>query len=276
MAFPWLKELLGILEVQDDGEAMPTRSFLNFIGDFEHEDDPENDTTNITVQPTVNVHDLTHAPIGLWQLNETLNDTSGNNRHLVMSAGNTRYTEIYPGVRALNLATTNRLNFSTTGTALQRTGDITIEMLLLLYAYPAGLAPLVSYQASGETEATNTLYETGLNVDQLRWLSESGAGVDATFSVDRLPALGEICHFATRRSSNVIQNFVNGSLLGSASGTLTTPTGGTSSSFWVGSVSGFTPACAMASLKVVASALTNDEIKAEYNRTLGGLLGRLP
>lgn len=220
----------------------------------------------------VQLHDMTHSPAGLWQFNETLNDISGNNFHFSLSAGATRYTEIFPGIRALQLLTTNRYTFATTGTALQHTGDITIESLLSLNAIPSGAA-ILAYDAVGETTATNTLYSYGINSDSLAWLSESASGTDATYNNNRLPPLGSLCHFAVRRLSNVIQFFVNGLPFGAASGTLATPTGGTTAFLSLGGAGGTTPLCALCSQKLILSGLSNAQIKAEYNRTLGGYLG---
>lgn len=256
--------------IEADGLALPAQRTLNVLGAVGTD---VSGKTQLDFTRRIRPHGLDHAPIGLWQFNETLNDTSGNGFHFALNAGNLRYTEICPGLRALSVAATNKFLFATTGTALQRTGDITIEMLLLLYGLPAGIAPIVSYQASGETEATNTLYEVGINVDQLRWFSESGAGVDATYAIDRVPPIGRVCHLAVRRASNVIQTFVNGSALGPPSGTLVAPTGGTTAQLWIGGAGTFPPACALASLKVIAGALTDAQVAAESNRTVGPALG---
>lgn len=217
------------------------------------------------------LHDTTHNPIGLWQFDETLVDSSGNGFNFSLAAGTQRFTEIYPGVRALQLLTTNRYTFSTTGTVLQRTGDITIEMLLLLQAIPAGSA-FLAYDAVGETLATNTLYNIGIASESLIALSESGAGVDASHSPNRLPPLGELCHLAWRRAADVGQFFVNGKPFG-ASAAVTTPAGGTSSFLSLGGAAGTTPLCALASLKIVPSALTDDQIDEEAEKTVGGVFG---
>jgi hypothetical protein len=255
--------------IQVDGVSLAARNTLNVLGAIGSD---VNGKTQLDFTRKVRPHDLTHNPIGLWQFNETLNDTSGNGFHFALNAGNLRYTEIAPGLRALSVSTANKFNFATLGTALQRTGDITIEMLLLLYGYPAGLAPIITYQASGETQATNTLYEVAINIDQLRWFSESGAGVDATFSIDRLPPLGTVCHLAVRRQANIIQAFINGAPLGGSSA-LTAPDGGTSASLWIGAPGSFPPAMAMASMKIVPLGLSETQIAAESNRTVGPALG---
>lgn len=219
----------------------------------------------------VRLHDTTHTPAGLWQFNEVLTDSSGNGRTLSLTAGAERYTEIYPGLKALYLASASKLQFATTGTPLQRTGDITIEFLLVLYAVGTGI--WVTYDGNSETQANNTLYQVGITTDQLTWLQEDGAGTDRSYSSARLPPVGEICHLACRRQSNVIQYFMNGKPFGTASSSLTTPDGGTTSFLRIGSATVSPPTSAIASLKIVLSALSDAQILAEYNRCLGGALG---
>jgi hypothetical protein len=269
----WLNNLIRRIVVGPDGVALPERHNWKFQGKFSVADDQPNDQSIVTIGQGVQLHDLTHNPAVLWQFNETLNDTSGNARHLSMTAGNLRYTEIYPGVRALNVGTANRFQFATTGTALQHTGDITILCLLLLYATADGV--LLTYDGNSEAEANNTLYEVSITTEQLHWKQESGAGVDALFGSARLPPVGELCHLVSRRQAGVIQNFTDGLPIGAASSLLTTPTGGTTSFIRIGSAATAPPACALASMKVVLSALSDADIKAEFNRTLGGLYGQL-
>lgn len=215
----------------------------------------------------VQLHDTTHSPVGLWQFQEALMDSSGSGFNLTQSVGNTRYVELAPGIKGVNVTTSDVLAFTTTGTTLQRTGDITIETILLLYAYAT--AVFAEYTTAGsETEANNTLYQSAMTANQLQWFSEHGGGVDDLYNNARLPPLGQLCHLAWTRTSDVAQCYINGTAFGAASSALTTPTGGTTASFRI--VGG---QFALASLKIVPSALSAAQVKAEYNRCLGGLLG---
>lgn len=218
-------------------------------------------------------HDLTHSPVGLWQLNESLADTSGNGFDLELVAGVTRYTEMLPGMPGLFLFNTYKYRHNATGTALAISGDITIETIVRFRAYTGGA--LLSYDTNGETEADNYLYAMALTgpPTKTEFTHEHGAGVDDIHDIDLLPPIGQTVHWAVRRQSNVVQHFLNGKPWGPASATLTAPTGGTNSKFHLGWVANPTCDADVASIKIVASALTDAQILAEYNRTLGPFYG---
>lgn len=213
------------------------------------------------------LHTTLHSPVGLYQFNETLNDTSGGGLHLSLVAGNTRYTEIVPGLRALKVSTAEKFRHAATGTALAIAGDVTIMMLIMVDSYANG--GIVSYDTGAETQAGNVQYAVAFISQDLQWFHESGAGVDRVFSPNRLPPLFELCHLAARRQSNVIQFFINGRQFGAASSALTAPDGGSSSRLYLGYEANDTASYSIASLKIVASALTDAEIEAEHDRTLG-------
>jgi len=218
-------------------------------------------------------HDLTHTPVGLWQLNESLLDTSGNSFTLALLAGDQRWTEMLPGLRALNVFTNNKYRHNTTGTSLAITGDLTLMFWCRLRAYTAGA--FFSYDTSGELEADNYLYSIALTSapTQLQFTHEHGAGVNDEHNIDYLPPLYQPFHLAVRRQSNVIQFFLNGKTFGPASSALTTPTGGGNSKFHIGWVANDACDHDAASIKVENSALTNAQILAEYNRTGGPWYG---
>lgn len=225
---------------------------------------------------TIGRHTLAYDPVGLWQFNETLNDTSGNGFHLAVSTGQERYTEIYPGVRGVALYST-RLIYNAFTATLGITGDITLEALMYLRTYPTSAdASIATHINAGETSNDNVLYSLQLNATTgaLGWLSESGSGVDATYNINNAPGLG-LSHVAATRTSNVIQFYLNGRAVGSASSALTTPTGGTSGRFSVGYSGQSGPECVLASLKVCNIALSAAQIATEYNITLGPVFGRV-
>ncbi len=224
---------------------------------------------------TVVRHNQAYDPVGLWQFNETLNDTSGNAFNMTVEAGTERYTDIYPGLRGIQLINT-RLIYNTFTSTLAIAGDLTLECILFLETYPgASQVVMASYMASGETSDTNAQYFWALNTTDgnFTWLSESGAGVNATYTINDGPGLG-LCHMAVTRTSNVLQYYLNGRAYGSASGSLTTPDGGGSGRFRVGSPDSlFGPESVMSSLKVCNIALTAAQVAAEYNLTVGPVRG---
>lgn len=227
----------------------------------------------------VQYHDTTFSPVGLWQFNESFNDSSGSAFTLTAETGTVAYGDIFPGVKGVILDGATTLVYNTSTATLGRTGDITIEMLLNLNAYTASKF-LVSYSnsaAGGST--TNALYAIEMlnGSTELTFMQENGSNVASrTSTFTNRPTLNTLCHFAMTRVSNVINLYLNGVLVETSSA-LTTPTGGGSSVFRVGSQSGrgTAPACTIASLKVVASALTGTQIAQEYNLTLGRYYGEI-
>lgn len=229
----------------------------------------------------VNYHDTTYSPVGLWNLNGTLNDSSGNGFNLTVEAGTERYSDIFPGVRGFNFDGSTRLVYNTTGTSLQITGSMTIEFLVVTRARAS--STFVSYTTpSASTSSDNTLYSVGMdstvNGGSLFWRSHHGTLVADSYTINNNPGPLVLNHFAVTRTSNVIQFYLNGTVLGSASSALTAATGGTNSKLRIGSaVTSFQPvqASILASVKVLASALTADQIRGEYNNTLGNFYGNL-
>ncbi len=117
------------------------------------------------------------------------------------------------------------------------------------------------------------------NATTVGWLSESGAGVNATASFSSsamaLPDPYQPFTLTLRRSSNVVRCYLNGVQFGSDSATLTTPDGAATSQLRVNG-NGVASFPRIYALKIVASALTDAEVKAEHNRTLGVAYGPLP
>lgn len=230
-------------------------------------------------------HTTSFSPVALWQLNGNLNDSSGNGFTLTLESGGTaRYLNNGPGAGDLKgflFDGVTRLVYNTTGSSLQITGDVTIEMIITLASYSAN-SVLFSYGGNNTTEATNLLYNLALATTDgvgLTWSSEHGSAVLDTYTstLASIP-LGVPCHFAVTRTSDVIQFYLNGQAIGAASSALTTPTGGTSSVFHLGGEVGtgtnFVPKySSIASVKVIASALSSAQVLSEYQATLGQYYG---
>jgi hypothetical protein len=227
-------------------------------------------------------HDLTHSPVGLWQFDGNLTDSSGQGNNLSAISGTPRYGDLFPGLRGLACDTVARIGLSSAPAVLRITGDLTVEMLIVPDKLAAALGGLVFLTGNGETQAVNTLWGVGLvntsnAVNAPRFASESGAGVDAIYAVPHGLMPGSLNHLAVVRATSTITFYLNGKQLGAASSTLTTPDGGTSVGIYVGAdaTGGSTMRCSISSLKVIASALNAAQVLAEYNRTLGAFFPRL-
>jgi len=224
----------------------------------------------------VNYHDTTFSPAGLWNFNNDLTDSSGNGFTLTVGSGVERYADISPGVRGLVIDGATYVSKSSFTSTLGITGDMTIEMLLVIGVIPTGSVYVTHVgSTSGESSADNYLYQftllTGSSPrQQMFW--ETGAGTNITYQINDTVPFSGLCHWAVTRTSGVVQFYVNGRASGAASTSLTSPTDGTGGTFKIGSdATSPATACTLASVKVVASALSATNIKSEYLKTLGGL-----
>ncbi len=235
----------------------------------------------------IGLHDTTHSPVGLWQFQGSLADTSGNSFDLSVSAGTETYSAMVPNLRGVKLDGTLRLERAFTS-ALAITGDLTIEALVLLSGSTdtvANVSQIIAhtYGTNDTLEAYNYIYDLRfLSASRvLTFLSEHGLGGadDTTTSVQAYPVRGQIFHLAVTRASNVISFYCNGRLL-AASSALPTPTGGSSGRLYVGGQGGpdaplFSSPMLLASLKIIPSGLTIAQVQAEYNRTAGKFYGKI-
>ena len=225
--------------------------------------------------PLVQLHNTSFSPVGLWQFDGNLNDSSGNGFTLSVFSGTERYATLLPGLKGVLLIDSS-LEKATYASALAITGNLTIECFLSLPYYSSSTAKwLIGHEDSGETPADNCLYSIQMltATNRLGFFSESGSGVDASYELTDVLPPTTLCHFAMTRISNVIRFYVNGRPFGSPSGTLTPPTDGTDGRFSIGSRSLNAPDCTLASLKILNVGLSASQIAGEYNRTLGTLYG---
>lgn len=223
-------------------------------------------------------HDTTYSPVGLWQFDESLADASGGSHTLAMNSGTLVYTEIYPVLRALYLLPTDDLRYNTTGSTLLIAGDITIAMLLRPSLLPTSNSYLVTYGGGSSSSANNIQYSVGVGPAGLPlWRQAHGSGTVVSYSPTGFGMPSDLCHLAVTRTSNVVQFYLNGRVLGPASSALTAPDGGSTSVLFIGDVAGGSNVeCCLHSLKIVASALTAAQVKGEYNRCLGAVFGQAP
>lgn len=222
-------------------------------------------------------HDTTHNPVGLYQLDESLTDTSGNNNWYLSAVGGAGaiYTSIVPGIRGHGFDSYLRGINATPNLAI--TGDLTIEMIVIVYEVPSGTNQrLIMHGQSGETEATNVVY----CIDHilgggLRYHAEYDAGVDIIYDINDTLPIGIPVHLALVRSSNDVTFYMNGRQIGATSSGLNAPTGGSSGYLYLGLDFGnfYVLEGAIGSVKIISSALTAEQIRAEYNQTLGPIFG---
>lgn len=192
-----------------------------------------------TYQATV----LEDSPIAYWRCNEsagasTLADVSGNSRTLTLNG------TVTTGVAGKNSRMGNSATFGANGygtvasnTPFQLTGSMAVSFWLYPTSLPGGQRHIMSCLASGETEATNVLYQLawGQNAGVQRLLAfhEFGAGTNiTTVAVDVPIAQDQWQHIAIVRDNTALayRFYRNGALVGSG-GYSSNPTGGTSTTF---------------------------------------------
>jgi hypothetical protein len=226
---------------------------------------------------TPQLHDTTHSPVGLWQFDGDLTDSSGNGLDLTLSTGSALYTKVFdlPGM-FFNGAT--GLSRPSRDAALAISGNMTIEFMISTPLL-SGLGTVCQFgDASSETEAGNILYRVISIPDLISCGWEYGAGVDQNMT-EVISTGSATLHFALVRKAGAteVRRFVNGALK-TVDTSLTPPTGGTLSTVRLSvgddSTGGlYLKPAFLSSLKIIDGALSDDDVKAEYNRTLGPLLG---
>lgn len=235
-------------------------------------------TAPIWLNPIPVDHDLTFGPVGLWQLHGNLVDTSGSGIGLTVNSL-TQYCDLYPNYVCYDGLHGNGFHATVPSPApLALTGDMTVELLIRIPDDIRGSSSryILAYDANTGTAAGNRLWGFGYGSGGFPiWNQQSGIGVDSNYNLSQNIFPSGLFHLAITRTSNVVQFYVNGLPLGPASSALTTPTGGSSSTFQFGFGGGAPLAAQIASIKIVPNALTATNIKSEYNRTLGNLYGKL-
>lgn len=223
--------------------------------------------------------------VGLWLLNESLADSSGNGFHLSVETGTEQYCDVVPGrKRGFYFNGSTRLWVSTFQSALALGGEMSFVTMVQLDTGPTSLSStiLCSHGASGETQAANYFYTWGVALPvvagtpklQLRSVWEQGAGVDVThLSGGNLtaPPIHNVMQVgASRSATGVVRFYLNGLPMGVASAPSTLPNGGTSGRLRLGgSDANSCSEAVMFGAKIVAAEWSADDFKNEYNRTMG-------
>ncbi len=220
-------------------------------------------------------HEADSDTVGLWQFDGDLTDSSGNGYTLTLSSGYENYADMWPGTRGILLTGAQRLTGPGNGSKLYIAGDMTIEYLVLQHRYVSSSRVTVSYDwAYGTPSQYNTQYAFGQSPTYggLSYRHRTGSGVTVSTEADHFPNL-LVSHLAVSRRSNYAYIYHNGALVGSAD-VSPGPTGGESCIFVIGYyLDYYAPACILGSVKVCDVGYTEDQVKGEYNYTLGEAFG---
>ena len=225
-----------------------------------------------------NVHDLTHNPVGLWQFNNDLSDSSGNDNNFELSTGTEVYADLFPGLRGVYFDGATTLQIANGFVSeLAISGALTVEMIIVSQVQATTINSIVSHvgSPSGDSQADNYLYDVRLGTeDRLQYFAENAGGVDITFTAAAAINAGMLTHVAlTRNSSGDVKFYINGvtHALWQSSG-LSSPDGGTNGRLYAGaSVISNDWQGALCSLKIIDSQLSDSEVLAEFQRTIGGI-----
>lgn len=272
-----------VLELQDlPGALVPSQIEPGNVGEI-----IGTDTAGSVVwssrRPTY--FDTSDSPVGLWNFNNSLADLSGNgNTFSEITAGTTRYADIYPGMKALSVtnAVGANVRWETTvnPTPLRILGALTIEVLCNLI--PTAADDILMFAGSGTGQANNVLYWAYKNTGDAKpgYAHAHGANVSDFFNADTEVPFN-LCYMAWTRNSagTVINHYQNGRLIGTSSA-LTPPDGGTSSNRLTlgrnqNTITGSVCPGMYASIRITAAQKSDSTILREYNKTLGPVYGLL-
>lgn len=216
---------------------------------------------------------LEHSPVGLWNFEGNLNDSSGNGFDL--SGTPRRYLtnekDFFDGV-----VIGGELTRPSRDAALAITGELTIEVVGKFFNLATDCV-ICSIGNSSETTEDNINYQvyiTSTSQLNIRWEYGSGTNTGVVSNSNIIP-IGIPCFLAITRSSGnpaQVAFFVNGESVGT--GSTTAAAGGTASTCRFRVASSNTSGsifygAAFSSLKIIPSQLSQDQIKQEYNRSLG-------
>lgn len=225
-------------------------------------------------------HDTTHSPLGLWQLDGDLTDDSGNSYDLTVLAGQgpVRYVDLGGGMKGFYSPTADPSGAyrNAADAALRLAGALTIECLAAYETPPSSHQPTIL--SHGHENATvqgdNILYCFRLagGPFKFRYYAQEGVVNSITYTIDDCPRFTELYHLAMVRSSDEVTFYLNGEQVGATSVGLSAPDGGTNGRLSLGATyqDGTNMwAGALASVKLIGSALTAAQVREEYRRTLG-------
>lgn len=223
------------------------------------------------------LHDLTHSPAGLWQLDGLLKDESGNGFDLVVATGTERYSVGAVPERKSGYFDSTVLDRATHDASLLILGDVTLEVLVYPTTNDSGLfRDILDFCGPSEVLADNCPWYIGLSGsnNSPRWFHEYSPAADETFiwSAVSIPTF-QWTHLAMVRddSAKTVTLYVNGLPDPVVFNYANSAAGGTTSVLQIGGW-GFTGVQLFEGLlnscKVIPSALTAVQVLAESERSL--------
>ncbi len=231
------------------------------------------------------------SALGYWKLDEGAGITANNSGNCSSSCNGTlgdspaapSWINTGKFSKALDFDGVNDVVSSPTNTALAITGDLSISAWVNRDTTTSD-DPILSYDANGETQATNILYRLQLNqttnVLELSWETGSGTNITVTSSVAVTTPTGAWQYYAATRdtSSKTVTFFENGKQLGTIQSYSTNPDGGTSSNLAIGSSNTGNVANnyfdgKLDELKLYNYVLNPDEIRLDFNQGKSLMLG---
>jgi hypothetical protein len=233
------------------------------------------DSISVVSGDYAQLHDNTHSPIVLYNFEEgfELVDSSGNGFDLNSTSGTPIYGELISNIRMVNLRSAS-IRRTTAVSDLAITGAITIEAFVVNNGPVAEFNNniVISYQSANSQFWDMRLSNLLLGISY--WNGSTFIISSSNISKSFIPKLE---HWAITRASDGItyKFYINGILLdtitspGAPSGTHDDETlniGSNRAS--TSNFNGF-----IGSVKVIDGLLSDADIKAEFNRTLGPVLG---
>ncbi|HWA29102.1 MAG TPA: hypothetical protein VG734_25860 [Lacunisphaera sp.] len=223
-----------------------------------------------------------YGALALWNFDGNLLDSSGNGRNLTVETGVQRYSQIWPGMRAIHLNGTTTLVYNVADPALRLTGDMSVTFILYLLTALYNTGPLFSHGVAGDGGvASNYLYDIEiLNGPKVEWFQEYTGQADSFADfVDLPPVWPCVLTYVRSGGGTIITQYLNGQQWGTPSynsgGALVAPTDGTSGRLRFGQSGLSPPACFLAGAKLDGRALSADEVKSDYNLSWGRAFGTI-
>jgi len=227
--------------------------------------------------------DLSLSPVGVWNFQNSLEDLTSNNYDLTLNAGTLRYAPVTYGLGGIVLDGATSFVHNVAGTALEITGNMTLLAILRLYPTVTETNYIISYSSTTNgASATNFLYGLTTNAgtngrNRYRYAHHTGANTFVTYASPNMGTDFTTALVGFTRTGGVVQFYKNDKSFGSASGVIN-PSGGGSSRFRIGAQIGITSptvGAVIGGVKIISSAITGDQWKDQYNRTIGPLYGRV-
>jgi len=212
------------------------------------------------------------SPISQWNFDLNALDPIGG-RDISLISGVTSYCPVAPGLGGILYDGATVIGRSVTDAAFLLVGDITIHCIvrLILNTPSVWLVGMIGNTTStSSTENHQWAIRVNSGGTQWEYVHERGSGTAETYttvgcSINTRPTL-----LSVTRTSGVIQFYQDGLPVGSPSGTLTAPDGGSATEFLIGALQGTARIRAVVGpTQIHGSAMTADDVKEIYNRTLG-------